>query len=182
MYTVNGQQIKNMIKSDKEQTGLKMNPLRKLRITGSNGQQILSPAQQSQGKDSFSITETLYDILNPTCGMSEDDRKAYEAKIMQKLKQGKKLTGEEMSYLQMTNPTLYMQAARIQAMRESLENQLENCKSKEEAQDIYSSYASHISKEDPMKGELTAAFGDAMEEFKKTDTYDSLPQKKEQDV
>lgn len=43
-----------------------------------------------------------------------------------------------MRFLQAVDPQLYMQAARIQAMRDSLEQQLEHCKSKEEAAKVFS--------------------------------------------
>lgn len=181
MYTVNGQQIRNAVLSEKERAEMKKNPLSKLRITGSNGQLLLGSVKENSRRDSFSITETLSELLNPTCGMTEEEKQAYEAKIMQKLKQGKKLTGEEMAFLQMANPMLYMQAARVQMMRESLEKQLEGCKSKEEVQQIFSSAVSHIPEADPMREEIVAAFGDAMKEYTETGSYEDLPNTQEQE-
>lgn len=64
--------------------------------------------------------------------MTEEEKQAELARTRQN-KSGKKLTEEEMRFLQAVDPQLYMQAARIQAMRDSLEQQLEHCKSKEEA-------------------------------------------------
>ncbi len=72
---------------------------------------------------------------------------------------------------------LYQQAARIQAMRESLETRLAHCSSKEEAEEIYSSALSFLSEDDPMKEYLVAAYDDVYREFRESDTYQSLPQK-----
>lgn len=60
-----------------------------------------------------------------------------------------------------------MQAARIQAMRDSLEQQLEHCKSKEEAAKVFSDTMSMVSDKDPMKEYIVAAYQDAYNEFQK---------------
>jgi len=65
--------------------------------------------------DSFSVTQNISELLSPACGMSEEEKKAYLAKIIAKLKSGKKLTSEEMRFLQAEDPQLYQQAARVQA-------------------------------------------------------------------
>ncbi len=135
--------------------------------SGSNAQKI----------DGFSIQSELMEYLDPTAGLSEEEKKAYEEKIMQKLRSGKKLTAEEMNYLRAKNPQLYVQAARVQAMRENLKNQLEHCKSKEEVEKVYGNFTSMISKDDPMKEALVAAYDDELKEFKKTDKYQALPAK-----
>ena len=129
--------------------------------------------------DGFRIQSELMEYLDPTAGLSEEEKKAYEEKIMQKLRSGKKLTAEELNYLRAKNPQLYVQAARVQAMRENLKNQLENCKSKEEVEKVYGDFTSMISKDDPMKEALVAAYDDEMKEFKKTDKYQALPAKEE---
>lgn len=129
-----------------------------------------------KGMDSFSITKTVTQLLNPTCGMSAAEKQAYEAKIMQKLNRGKKLSGEEMQYLQMEDPALYAQAARVQAMRESLETQLKQSKSKKEVMECYTNAISQISESDSMKEALVAAYDDVMKEFQKSDEYQTLPE------
>ncbi|OLA29117.1 MAG: alanine--tRNA ligase [Firmicutes bacterium CAG_194_44_15] len=86
---------------------------------------------------------------------------------MQKLRSGKKLTSEEMNYLRVKNPQLYAQAARVQAMRENLKKQLENCRSKEEVEKVYGNSVSMVGKDDPMKEAIVAAYDDVMKEFKK---------------
>ena len=125
--------------------------------------------------DTFSITQNISELLSPACGMTDEEKEAYFAKIMAKLKSGKKLTPEEMRFLQAENPELYQQAARVQTMRESLENRLAHATSKEDAASIYTDALSHISDKDPMKEYLVAAYDDAMKEFKKSDVYESLP-------
>lgn len=143
------------------------------------GNSVDAAGSQTQKLDAFSIQSELMEYLDPTAGLSEEEKKAYEAKIMQKLRSGKKLTSEEMNYLRAKNPQLYMQAARVQAMRENLRNQLENCKSKEEVEKVYGNFTSMISKDDPMKEALVAAYDDELKEFKKTDKYQALPAKEE---
>lgn len=95
--------------------------------------------------------------------MSEEEKKAYLAKIIAKLKSGKKLTSEEMRFLQAEDPQLYQQAARVQAMRGSLESGLAHSTSKEEAQSVYLDTLTHISEDDPMKEYIIAAYDDAHE-------------------
>ena len=131
----------------------------------------------SAGLDSFTVTQQISELLSPACGMSEEEKASYMAKIMATLKSGKRLTAEEMRFLQAENPVLYQQAARIQAMRESLETRLAHCSSKEEAEDIYASALSFLSEDDPMKEYLVAAYDDVYREFRESDTYQSLPQK-----
>lgn len=140
----------------------------------------VNPTTSKQSNnDSFDIESVLMGYLDPTEGLSEEEKQAYEAKIMQKLRSGKKLISEEMNYLRVKNPQMYAQAARVQAMRENLKNQLENCRSKEEVEKVYGNSVSMVSKDDPMKEAIVAAYEDVTKEFKKTDKYQVLPQKEE---
>lgn len=125
--------------------------------------------------DSFSITQNISELLSPACGMTEEEKSSYLAKIMAKLKSGKRLTAEEMRFLQAEDPQLYQQAARVQTMRDSLEARLSSCSSKEEAETIYADALSHVGDDDPMKEYIVAAYDDAMKEFRKSDGYQSLP-------
>lgn len=156
---------------------------RSVKITGKNadigGNAANAAESQPQKLDAFQIQSELMEYLDPTAGLSQEEKKAYEENIIRKLRSGKKLTSEEMSYLRAKNPQLYLQAARVQAMRESLKSQLENCRSKEEAAKVYGNFTSMISKDDPMKEALVAAYDDAWKEFKKTDQYQALPAKEE---
>lgn len=140
-----------------------------MKITGDEAEKV----------DGFSIQAEFMEYLDPTAGLSEEQKKAYEEQIMRKLRSGKKLTPEELNYLRVKNPQMYVQAARVQAMRENLKNQLENCHSKEEVEKVYGDAMSMVSKEDPMREALIAAYDDVTTEFKKTDKYQALPAKEE---
>ena len=134
------------------------------------GEATADTGSAASALDSFSVTQNISELLSPACGMSEEEKKAYLAKIIAKLKSGKKLTSEEMRF---------QQAARVQAMRGSLESGLAHSTSKEEAQSVYLDTLTHISEDDPMKEYIIAAYDDAMKEFQKSDQYQSLPETKE---
>ena len=142
--------------------------LSKSSIGLSSGDNILNAGSVS-GMDAFDLTQNISELLSPACGMTDEEKQAELARIQAKLKSGKKLTEEEMRFLQAVDPQLYMQAARIQAMRDSLEQQLEHCKSKEEGD------------KDPMKEYIVAAYQDAYNEFQKSGKYQHLPQKSSDD-
>ena len=127
-----------------------------------------SETTKSSAIDSFSVTQNISDLLSPACGMTEEEKSSYMAKIMAKLKSGKRLTAEEMRFLQAENPQLYQQAARVQSMRDSLE-----------AQQTYADALTHIGSDDPMKEYIVAAYDDAMKDFQKSDAYRSLPETEE---
>ena len=137
------------------------------------GEATADTGSAASALDSFSVTQNISELLSPAYGMSEEEKKAYLAKIIAKLKSGKKLTSEEMRFLQAEDPQLYQQAARVQAMRGS------HSTSKEEAQSVYLDALTHISEDDPMKEYIIAAYDDAMKEFQKSDQYQSLPETKE---
>lgn len=139
-----------------------------LAASGARSEAKTSRAAGSAPKlDSFAISRQISELLSPACGMSEEEKKDYLAKIMSKLKSGKKLTPEEMRFLQSEDPVLYQQAARVQAMREGLENRMAHAKSREEAAAIYADAISHIAKDDPMKEYLVAAYDDVLKEKEK---------------
>lgn len=140
--------------------------LSKSSIGLSSGDDTLN-AVSASGMDAFDLTQNISELLSPACGMTEEEKQAELARIQAKLKSGKKLTEEEMRFLQAVDPQLYMQAARIQAMRDSLEQQLEHCKSKEEAAKVFSDTMSMVSDKDPMKEYIVAAYQDAYNEFQK---------------
>ena len=129
--------------------------------------------------DSFSISKSISELLSPACGMTEEEKKEYLAHILAKLKNGEKLSGEEMRFLQAEDPVLYQQAARVQMMRDSLENRLAGCASKEEALEVCTDALSSVSEEDPMKEYLVAAYQKVIDEYRQSDEYQALPQEKE---
>lgn len=116
--------------------------------------------------DSFEITENISELLSPACGTTDEEKEQYLSQIIAKLKSGKKLSAEEMRFLQSENPVLYQQAARVQSMRDSLETRLKHCNSKNEAAEIFSTAVSSVSDDDPMKEYVIAAYQDVMKEFK----------------
>lgn len=132
------------------------------------------------GTDCFEISKNLFELLSPACGMSEEEKTAYFQRILSKLKNGKRLTAEEMRFLQAEYPECYPQAARVQAMRDGLESRLKCCRSKEEAQTMFGDAMDSISDDDPMKEFLTAAYQDVMKEFQKSDAYKDLPNTNEE--
>ena len=106
--------------------------------------------------------------------MSEENRRELDARIMAKLKSGKKLSQKELDYLRRTNPILYAEAMRVQRMAEALEEQLKHAKSKEEVNKIFTAL-SGISKKDPDREYLIASFNRISEEFRKSKAYNELP-------
>ena len=107
--------------------------------------------------------------------MTDEEKSEYLNSIMAKLKSGKKLSAEEMRFLQDQNPVLYQQVARVQAMRDSLKTRMEHATSKKDVQEIYTQAISSVSDKDPMKEYVVAAYNDVKKEYEKTDAYQSLP-------
>lgn len=130
--------------------------------------------------DAFEITQNISELLSPACGMTEDEKTAYFQRILAKLKSGKKLTAEEMRFLQAEYPEYYPQAARVQAMRNGLETRLKCCRSKEAAQTMFADAMDSVSDNDPMKEYLVAAYQAVMDEFQKSDEYKELPDTEEE--
>ena len=66
----------------------------------------------------------------------QDGSSKLSAQIDLKLQSGKKLTAEEMDYLQKTDPQKYQKIKSMEAERENYEKELKRCKTKEEAQRV----------------------------------------------
>lgn len=114
-------------------------------------------------------------LLDPTGGMSEAKKARYYNRVMYKLRTGKKLTAEELRFIRVNYPEMYPQVVRVQLKRQSLEEQVKHCRSKEEVNDTCLRQTSLISDKDPMAQALYAACNDVEAEFKKTSQYKSLP-------
>ncbi|MBQ8489400.1 MAG: hypothetical protein IJ535_06405 [Pseudobutyrivibrio sp.] len=130
-----------------------------------------------------SVSNQLSDVvrgLREQASKSEkqDDSKMME-KIQAKIKSGKRLTSKEETYLKEHNPELYQQYVRIRKMAEALEQQLKNANSKEEVNDIIFKSINGVSDKDPFKAAIVAAMDEVIKEFKKSDGYKNLPDKKE---
>lgn len=92
-----------------------------------------------------------------------------------KLKAGRRLSGEEKSFLLKHNPQLYQSAKRVEMQRQALKERLKYAKSKEEANSIISSALSGISEKDPDAEYVIAAITHEAGEFHKSDAYKKLP-------
>ena len=145
--------------------------------TGNDNNQVDKSTKYASRMDMLRVA--MQDYLDPTAGMTDAQRERFIKKIYAKIQSGKKLTQDELAYLRRYDPVTYMKVARIQAQREALEAQLKCCKSKEEAQELYTDAVSRIPEDDPARAELLVAYDDAYGEFKKSDDYGSMPQKDE---
>ena len=116
-------------------------------------------------------------ILNREQNFSNEQQKsAYEARLIRKVNSGAKLSGQEMAYLQKHMPEVYAKAKKIQLKRQAVEERLKACRSKQEVANAVLAETGMISEEDPDCAALQRAVQSAVEEFKKTDRYQSLPQ------
>lgn len=126
------------------------------------------------------VKDAIDDIFDPTSAMTEEEKQNFLDEMQRKIKAGEKLTADEMQYLRMNDPIEYAKMAKVQMQREMLKKQLENCKSKEEAHDMYIEAMSRISDDDPTKMETMAAYNNVYDEFRKSDAYEELPATKDE--
>lgn len=118
-----------------------------------------------------------FDPLNllPDRNLTEEQISKRKAKIYNQLQSGKRLSGEDKSFLQKYDPAMYQVARRIEAQREQLEMKLKQASSKEEANDAISYAISGINQKDPYAKYVTAAVMDEAKEFRTSDQYKKLP-------
>lgn len=107
--------------------------------------------------------------------LSDEKKARIEARIIAKLKAGKKLTKEELDFLKQYNPELYVHALRVQRMAEALEEQLKNARSKEEADRIMTAATAAVSKNDPDREYIMASINRITSEFHESGAYEKLP-------
>lgn len=119
--------------------------------------------------------EQIKKSLEGTNFKTEEEKNRYESKLNEKIKSGAKLSPSEMSYLQRSNPIMYMRVKRVQMQREMLENKMKRCKSKKEVEEAYNQAMCSIHEKDPDKQLLASAYNNVTKEFKKTREYKSLP-------
>lgn len=127
------------------------------------------------------ITEKIKELMDPTAGMSDAEKKRYDQEVMAKVYAGKELTPEELRYIRMNYPALYPQVLRVQIQRKAFEERIKNCRSKQEVEDVFNEAMMRVSQDDPMCTVLYAAYTDVYEEFKETDAYEELPEKTEEE-
>ena len=147
---------------------------------GTNTDKAAKPTTYASKMDMLRVA--VKDYLDPTAGMTDEQRERFIRKLYAKIQSGKKLTQDEMAYLRKYDPVTYMKVARIQAQREALEAQLKNCSSKEEAQELYTDTVSRVPDDDPARKELLAAYDDAYKEFKESGEYGSLPNETDENM
>ena len=139
--------------------------------------------QQNQDKetiDSFSRAQIVKYILEKVQNkvsdeMTEEDKAKMSAKILQKLKAGKKLTKKEEQFLKETNPQMYIQYLRIRARAEAMAEQLKHAKTKQQANHIIMVATASVSNKDPYKEYVLAAMYKVADEYKAAPKYQRLP-------
>jgi hypothetical protein len=137
-------------------------------------------------------------VKNTDVGMSQEQKQDSLSKISQKLSSGKKLTGGEMKMLQQNSPVLFQKAVFIEMERKQIKKQLNACKSKKEVRDLYDRKMMQFlaeqkaidrtsmpkeKKEEAMEflKMRREAFADEFKEFKESDKYKSLPEKRKEE-
>lgn len=113
-------------------------------------------------------------------GMKSESKEDYLRRIYAKIQAGKELTADEMSYLAKNDPVMYQKALRAQLMRRALESKLKSCKSKEEAQEVFSAALGSVSEKDPDREIILAALQSAYAEFTESREYKNLPETKKE--
>lgn len=70
-----------------------------------NSKEILSQDEKTALRERIQdiCKKAVSELMDPTSQMSDEERVQYEQKILQKLKQGKRLSSAEMNYLQIHN-------------------------------------------------------------------------------
>ncbi len=141
------------------------------------------------------IKPTQYDnILSIQDMLEEDKEEKALADAIDKVKNGEELTKEELALLRKKNPLMYIVALQTKTLKESFKEQLKNCRSKKEVQDLMLSQSiSTLGKikdaknsGDELEVIRQTAFLRAMQEvykeFIKSDEYLKLPDEtKEED-
>ena len=98
--------------------------------------------QQKKANNDFTADGSTK-LKDPTARQAEEIRKAQadgsaklSSQIRTKLANGKKLTREEMEYLQKNDPQTYQKAKSIEAEQKSYEEELKKCKTKEDVERV----------------------------------------------
>lgn len=112
-------------------------------------------------------------------GQRGETKEAYAARVYAKARSGQKLTPDEMSFLARTNPELYRKVLRAQRIRREMESKLKNCRSKQEAQEVFASFVGSISEKDPDRDMIIQALNQAFREFQESGEYQRLPDTEE---
>ncbi len=131
--------------------------------------------EQSLSSLQADLAEKIMDNINDLEFESEEEEAAFNRKIQQKIDMGERLTSREMSYLSKTNPYLYRNMVRVQAMRDMLKERLKHCRSKEEAKRVVLNAMGSVGDKDPFKKQLYAAISNVDRQFSTSRMYKKLP-------
>lgn len=126
------------------------------------------------------LKKELEALHDPTEDMTKEEHQAYQKKLLAKINAGKRLSAKEMNYLRIHAPELYRMARQIEQKRMKLEQQLKNCKSKEEASEIFCQAMEGISDGCPYKEALIKNYQNVYDEFRKSKEYARLPETKKE--
>ncbi len=149
-------------------------------------------SSDSQTGEEVGVVYTKSEPINPIFLASDEDEQVAQkklAEVSEKLKSGVELTDKELNLLRTRSPILYKIAMESKIIRKAFEEQLKNCRSKEEADDLKLGldlgYAKKI-KQAHDAGNYEQEFrqttfkntiDDEYEKFRKTDKYKMLPAK-----
>ena len=134
--------------------------------------------EQSADAENSPWKSVIESLIDPASDMTEDEKKEYEKKIVQKMKMGKRLTSEEMNFLRIHNPELYKAAMRVEIMRKSLQSRLKNCKSKDEVNSVIMGQMGSLRamKQDPAREYMIAMVSRVVQKFKESGAFARLPE------
>ena len=104
---------------------------------------------KKQSGDVTSHSKSLNDLLGAASSADAEKEHTNDDKlseIMQKVYSGKKLDSKEMEYLQAKSPELYQKVRDMEQEHKSYENELKNCKTKEDVQRVKMSHMSSFAR------------------------------------
>ncbi len=136
---------------------------------------VIETANENKIATLREICDDIKKKTGPLAKMSEEEKNERLAKIIAKLKSGKRLSEEELAFLRCVDRNMYAHALRVQKMAESMKNQLKHAKSKEDANRIISQAMSGISENDPDREYMVAAVNRVASDFHKSKQYNALP-------
>ena len=129
------------LRAERARTGLIKNEKGEMVLVSSLTEKEISVLEERELKQSTTPQEAMIGFM-ATAPHSEEieldkQRAAVFTKIQNKMLAGKKLSGEEKQFLQEHYPAHAAMAEMIESEAEQLERSLKNCKSKDEARQVY---------------------------------------------
>lgn len=136
---------------------------------------------QSKNKQSGKNKYIIQDPFIKPFDFSKEKENQLASRVAAKMSSGKKLTPDELDYLRRTDPKMYAKYLMMQQRKEILKKRLENCKSKQEVNNVICQEISMINKKDPDREMRINIIKEVEKEFKKTKRYKELPAKPEEE-